>query len=35
VRNNTRQAIIMYTQQILDFGFSIPDDLEIFRQQRA
>ena len=24
-----------YTQQIRDFGFSIPDDLEIFRQQRA
>ena len=25
----------LYTQQIPDFGFSIPDDLEIFRQQRA
>jgi hypothetical protein len=24
-----------YTQQMPDFGFSIPDDLEIFRQQRA
>ena len=26
---------LFYTQKILDFGFSIPDDLEIFRQQRA
>ena len=27
--------VCRYTQQIPDFGFSIPDDLEVFRQQRA
>jgi len=35
--NNKMKCIrrCFYTQQILDFGFLIPDDFEIFRQQRT